>query len=354
MKIRKRLCSALLAAALLMTSMSACSMKLSVDDTDTSSDLSAAESQNGAESTSTRNSSVSIIQYIDYSSLNECCEGIRKVLDSEGIPYDVTVGKDNSAREDCEQKARDLMINSSCDLVIAIGTPCAETVCPIISSGGRTPVVFCAVTDPVGAGIIESASSPGVSCTGVATAFNINEQLNMINTFQPSITRLGVIYTASEKNAEAQLMGLKKAAEKLGITVFDIPVENPSQLSDAAKELNTKAEAVVILPDNMVSKNSWNITSQTIAGEIPLYGVNISQVREGALAGYCYDFVSLGESAGQQAVSILHGESAADMPVVMAHDCNLYVNSDRLKDLDMKIPDEYKAKATEVKTSYDK
>ena len=147
---------------------------------------------------------------------------------------------------------------------------------------------------------------------------------------------------------------ITRYAEKLGITVFDIPVENPSQLSDAAKELNTKAEAVVILPDNMVSKNSWNITSQTIAGEIPLYGVNISQVREGALAGYCYDFVSLGESAGQQAVSILHGESAADMPVVMAHDCNLYVNSDRLKDLDMKIPDEYKAKATEVKTSYDK
>lgn len=347
----KRLLSCLLAFVLFVTAFSACSMKLSVDDEDTASEQSGGGTV--TESTSTRQARVSIIQYADYSSLNECCEGVKSVLDSEGIGYDVTVGAKNREISDCEQKAQDIAINSSRDLVICIGTPCAESVYPIISSAGRIPVVFCAVTDPVGAGLVENINAPGVNCTGVATAFNITEQVNMINTFQPSITRLGVIYTKSEQNTAAQLKSLNKAAKNLSITVYEEPIDDLSQLSQAAKELMTKVEAVVILPDNMIAMNSWNITNQSIVGKLPLYGVNLSEVREGCLAGYCYDFQSIGRKAGEQAVEILHGESAASMPVIMERECTLYVNSDRLKDLDMTIPDTYKASAVEVKTSYE-
>ncbi len=353
MKKKIRLLAVLTAFAVIMSALSACSLKLTVDDDET-----AVSSQSGGdegnESTSARNVSVSIIQYSDYSSLNECCSGITKKLDEAKIGYEVTVGSEHNEASDCEEKAQDIAINSSCDLVIAIGTPCAETVCPIIRSAGRMPVVFCAVTDPVGIGIVDSTSSPGENCTGVATAFDIDEQLNMINTFQPTITRLGVIYTESEQNTAAQLKTLKEGAEKLGITVYAEPADDPSKLSEITKELMTKVEAIVLLPDNMIAKNSWNITSQTIAGMIPLYGVNLSQVQEGALAGYCYDFSALGAKAADKAIDILHGESAADMSVSVERSGTLYVNKDRLKDLEMEIPDEYKQAANEVATSYEK
>lgn len=353
MKTKIRSIAILLAAAIAALCISGCSMKLSVDDPedDNVSDLSESALEN--ESTSTRKARVSVIQYADYSSLNECREGVEAALNEAGIGFEVTVGSKNHEKDDCEQKAQDLAINSATDLIVCIGTPCAEIVCPIISSAGRTPVVFCAVTDPVGAGIVENIASPGVNCTGVATAFNIKEQLNMINTFQPSITKLGVIYTESEQNTKGQLESLKKAAQALGITVYAEPVEDPSQLSPTAKSLMTKVEAVTILPDNMIAMNSWNITNQSIVGKIPLYGVNLSQVHEGCLAGYCYDFTSIGKKAGEQAIQILHGESAADMPVIMERECTLYVNSDRLSDLDMTIPDEYKTAANEVKTQYE-
>ena len=352
MNSKLRIKAVLLAAAVMLSALCSCSMKLSVDEPEEAAEEEAVSQPD--ESCLMSGTTVSIIQYIDYSSLNECCEGVKKALDAAGVGYEVTVGQEPDAAEECGQKARDIVTNGSCDLVIAIGTPCAESVFPIISSAAGVPVVFCAVTDPVGAGLVQSAAEPGVNCTGVATAFNINEQLNMINTFQPSITRLGVIYTSSEQNAQVQLKGLRKASEKLGITVFAEPVDSPAEMSEKAQELMGKVEAVVILPDNMTSKNSWNITSRTIAGEMPLYGVNLTQVKEGALAGYCYDFEALGEKAGRQAAEILHGESAADTPVIMENECKLYVNKDRLKDLNMTIPDEYKASAAEVTTSYEK
>lgn len=352
MHIKVKAVGLFLALALALGAFSGCGMKLSVDDTDSEAENSELISDSGT-GTSTMDATVSIIQYMDNAPLNESCEGVKRIFDDAGIAYDVTVGSEHSEREDCEQKARETAINSTCDLVVCIGTPCAEAVCPIISSAGRLPVIFCAVTDPLGAGLVENLNKPGANCTGVATAFNINEQLNMINTFQPSITRLGVIYTESEQNTEEQLKTLQKAAEKLGITVYAEPIEDPSQMASVASDLMKKVEAVTLLPDNMTAKSSWNITNRSIVEQVPLYGVTLTQVNEGCLAGYTYDFNAIGRKAGELAVSVLRGESAADTPVIMEREGTLYVNSDRLKDLELEIPDTYKTAAVSVKTTYE-
>ena len=351
-KNKRSLIISMLAAVLALTIFTACSMQLSFEDSDTENDA-VSDSDTGVQNESTRDASVYIIQYMNYSSLNECCEGVKSSFDSAGIGYNVIVGTNGSEKEDCENAAKDIATNNLCDLVVVIGTPCAEVVCPIISSASTTPVVFCAVTDPVSAGIVDNLNAPGKNCTGVASAFNINEQLNMINTFQPYITRLGVIYSGSEQNAVSQLKSLKKAAAKLNITVYDEEVDDPSQYGSTAQELMKKVEAVVLLPDNMIAKNSWGITEKSIVEKVPLYGVTLPQVQEGCLAGYCYDFCELGKKAGDQAVSILHGDSAAQSPVIMERECKLYVNKDILSDLDMSVPDEYKNIAEEIATSYE-
>lgn len=346
-KIQLRAASLLLCAVLLLCG---CSTQLYIEDSD--NDGENIESQTNSEAD--RPTVVTIIQYIDSAPLNECCAGVKNALDNDGVGYDVVVGSDKNAVEDCTQAAQDIAINSSRKLIIAIGTPCAETVCPIVASAGTIPVVFCAVTDPVGAGIVDSIASPGVNCTGVATTFNISEQLNMINSFQPSITRLGVLYTEGEQNTQAQLKSLKKSAERLGITVYTQPVEDPAALPIAAKELMTKVEAVTLLPDNQLARDSWGATERSIVEQVPLYGVTRRQVSEGCIAGYCYDFESVGRKAGEQAVKVLHGESAAEMPVIVERQCTLYVNSDRISELYLEIPEKYRSAAQEVKTEYDK
>lgn len=321
----------------------------SSNNTDTDLTVSTASEE---ENLSTRKAKVSIIQYMPYSSLNECCEGIKQSLDEVGIEYDVNVGSEATPEEDCQNFAEDIAISGGYDLVITIGTPASVSVYSSISASARTPVIFCAVTDPVGAGLVLSNEKPTNNCTGVSSAFNITEQLNMINTFQPYITKLGVIYTKSEDNTTAQLATLKEEAEKLGITIYDTAVSDPAEITGAAARMVPEVEAITLLPDNMLAMNSWDVVNQAIIGNIPVYGVNQSQVKEGCLAGYCFDFVELGKKTGETVLSVLRGQSAAETPVTVVSDCTLYVNTDMLEDLEIEIPEEYNH-AQKVTTSYE-
>lgn len=332
---------------LLCSVMSACT---AADETDSGQENTQTESQE--ENLHTRKAKVAIIQYSSYTALDECCQGIQNVLSEAKLEYDVAVGSSSAPEEDCQEFAQDIATNGGYDLIITIGTPASSAVYSSISSSSRTPVVFCAVTDPVGAGLVVSNERPQNNCTGVAAAFNITEQLNMINTFQPSITKLGVIYSKNEQNTVEQLKTLEKEAKKLGITLYAKGVEDASELNDAAAEMVPEVEAITLLPDNMVAANSWNIVNQAIIGNKPVYGVTQTQIKEGCLAGYCYDFTALGEKTGETAVSILKGQSAAETPVTAVSDCTLYVNTDVLDNLELEIPKEY-SDAQKVTTSYE-
>ena len=349
MKKRLKIFSAMLTFALLITFVtSGCKMSFDEEDTDTEE----VSQESKVESLSTRKAKVSIIQYMDYTALNECCDGIKQSLDSAGIEYDVNVGSESSPEQDCEEFAQNIAINGGYDLIITIGTPASISVYSSISSSTKTPVVFCAVTDPIGANLVVSDQNPTNNCTGVSTAFDIKEQLNMINTFQPSITKLGVIYTKGEQNTEQQLKILKSEAKKLNITIYEGAVDSSSELKEWAAEMVPQVDAITLLPDNMVSANSWEIVNQAIIGNKPVYGVTQTEVKEGCIAGYCYDFKELGKKAGDMAASVLRGQSAANTPVEVVSDCTLYVNTDVLEDLYIDIPENY-SNAQKVKTSYE-
>ena len=300
-----------------------------------------------------RKGKAAVIQYIDYSSLNECTKGITAILDESGIEYDVHVGGGADPESECAEIAQNIAINGGYDVIISVGTTASVAVYSNVSTASRIPVVFCAVTDPEGAGLVQSENKPVNNCTGTVSDFNIKEQLNMINTFQPSITKLGVIYSANEQNTTKKLKELREGCKELGIVLYEVGAEDPTQLSELAKKMVPEVQAITLLTDNMVSKNSWNIVNQAIVGQIPVYGVNLSQVKEGCLAGYCFDFEKMGRKTADMALSVIKGQSAADTPVIKMSDGMLYVNSDMVKDLEIEIPDEYKDIAQTVTTSYE-
>ena len=325
--------------------------RLSFEDEDTDSAETNSKPESSLESLSTRKAKVSIIQYMDYTELNECCEGVKSALNQTEIEYNVLVGSSKSPEQDCYEFAQNIEINGGCDLIIAIGTPAAVSAHDSVIVSSNIPVIFCAVADPVGANLIDSVESPNKKCTVVATPFNIKEQLNMINTFQPYITKLGVIYTKDEQNTERQMKILRSETEKLGIYLYEQSVSDPSQLADAAAKMVPEVDAITLLADNMISANSWEILNQAIIGSKPVYAATLTSVKEGCLAGYCYDFKEIGKKAGETAISVLRGQSAAEMPIDIIKTGSLYVNSDMLKQLEMTVPENYSS-AQLVKTSY--
>lgn len=282
---------------------------------------------------------VAILQYMTHSSLDNCTQGVKNALDAAGISYDVQIGSSGSADADCQSYAAQ-MVAGDYDMIIAVATPAALAAYSAVqSASSNIPVIFCAISDPVSAGLVQSMDAPGNNCTGTADSFDVEGQVEIIKQLQPELTKLGVIYTTSESNSLSQLERLKKQCSALGITVVDKGITEASELASVSASLVTQVDAITNLTDNNVVENMSVVLEQAAAAGIPVYGSEIEQVKKGCLASASIDYVALGEKTGQIAVDVLGGQSAATYPVVTVEDSFKVINSDVASQLGITIPD---------------
>src|SRR5262247_2409057 len=115
------------------------------------------------------------------------------------------------------------------DIVLASGT-LAVTALQHIS---RTlPIVFAAVADPVGAGIVDSLAHPGGNATGfMIYEYNLAAKyLELLKEIAPSVTRVGVIRNAANPAGLASFGALQNAAQSLGVQASPINVRDADEI----------------------------------------------------------------------------------------------------------------------------
>ena len=290
---------------------------------------------------STSGKKVAILQYMPHSSLDNCTQGVKNALDAAGIAYDVQIGSSGSADTDCQSYAEQMASSGNYSAIIAVATPAAVSAYSAVrNASSDIPVIFCAVSDPVSAGLVNSLDAPGNNCTGTADAVDIAGQVQLIKTMQPNIKNLGVIYTTTEANSISQLSTLKAECEANGINLVQKGINEASELQAVAVSLVNEVDAITNLTDNNVVDNMSVVLEQANQKGIPIYGSEIEQVKKGCLASASIDYVALGEKTGQIAVDVLGGKSAATYPVVTVSDSFLVVNPDVASTLGITIPAE--------------
>jgi hypothetical protein len=290
---------------------------------------------------STSGKKVAILQYMPHSSLDNCTQGVKNALDAAGIAYDVQIGSSGSADTDCQSYAEQMASSGNYSAIIAVATPAAVSAYSAVrNASSDIPVIFCAVSDPVSAGLVNSLDAPGNNCTGTADAVDIAGQVQLIKTMQPNIKNLGVIYTTTEANSISQLATLKAECEANGINLVQKGINEASELQAVAVSLVNEVDAITNLTDNNVVDNMSVVLEQANQKGIPIYGSEIEQVKKGCLASASIDYVALGEKTGQIAVDVLGGKSAATYPVVTVSDSFIVVNPDVASTLGITIPAE--------------
>lgn len=322
MKIAKKLLAVLLAVVLIAAAFAGCS----------------ASGKNSGGSTSGK---VAILQYMPHSSLDNCTQGVKNALDSAGIEYDVQVGSSGSADSDCQSYAEQMASSGNYSAIIAVATPAAVSAYSAVrNASSNIPVIFCAVSDPVAAGLVNSVDEPGNNCTGTSDAIDIAGQVKLIKTLQPNIKNLGVIYTTTEANSISQLAILKAECDANGINLVQKGINEASELQAVSVSLVSEVDAITNLTDNNVVDNMSVVLEQANQKGIPIYGSEIEQVKKGCIASASIDYVALGEKTGNIAVDVLGGKSAATYPVVNVSDSFLVVNPDVASSLGIIIPAE--------------
>ena len=290
---------------------------------------------------STSGKKVAILQYMPHSSLDNCTQGVKNALDAAGIAYDVQIGSSGSADTDCQSYAEQMASSGNYSAIIAVATPAAVSAYSAVrNASSDIPVIFCAVSDPVSAGLVNSLDAPGNNCTGTADAVDIAGQVQLIKTMLPNIKNLGVIYTTTEANSISQLATLKAECEANGINLVQKGINEASELQAVALSLVNEVDAITNLTDNNVVDNMSVVLEQANQKGIPIYGSEIEQVKKGCLASASIDYVALGEKTGQIAVDVLGGKSAATYPVVTVSDSFVVVNPDVASTLGITIPAE--------------
>lgn len=289
---------------------------------------------------------IGIIQYMSHPSLDNCYNGIISALENSGIEYtvDYQTGSSSSAAADCTNFAKN-MVAANYDMIIAIATPAAKAAFAA-TDDTEIPVIFCAVSDPIAAGLVESMEAPGYICTGTSDVLDLEAQVAIIKAMQPDVKSIGILYTSSEDNSITNLKNFKSVCDKENIEVVATAVQGASDIPSAAEELASKVDCINNFTDNNVVNNLSVVLSAADKYGIPVYGSEEEQVVNGCLASVSIDYVALGKVTGEMAVEVLNGADASAMPVKTITEATPIINSSVLKKLGLSIPEGY----SEVKT----
>lgn len=283
---------------------------------------------------------IGVVQFGTHPSLDNCFQGVEEGMAASGLSYgDLDRQDGNFDSATCDTIAKN-MVAKNYDLIFAIATPAAVSAYSAAQSSD-IPVVFCAVSDPQEAGLVDDAQAPGGNCTGTSDQLDLSAQIAMITTLQPEVKKIGVLYTTSEVNSISHLRQLKAVCEPLGLEVVEQGVQGAADVPQAAAALAAKVDCINNFTDNNVVSNLQEVLAKAGEAGIPVYGSEIEQVKNGCLASASIDYVALGRETANIAKQILEGADPGTIPVSYIAESTPVINTDVAATLNITIPEAY-------------
>ncbi len=269
---------------------------------------------------------VAITQIVEHPALDACRNGVKDELAAAGYE----VGKNlkwsfESAQGNPVTAAQiaKKFVGDGPDVIVAIATPSAQAA---VANTKSIPVVFSAVTDPVGAKLVSSWEKPGKNVTGTSDMLPLDQHLKLVKRIVPAARNLGIIFNPGEANSVSSVEGAKKAAPANGLAIVEASAPNSGSVLAAARSLVGKVDAIYIPTDNTVVSAFEAVVKVGIDAKIPVFAADTDSVPRGAAAALGFNYYEVGRQTGRMVVKILEGEKPGNIPVAMLEKLDLFVN----------------------------
>lgn len=308
----------LMITALAAMSLAACGGSSSGSSAPAETKAAAAESAEAAEGTVYK---VGIVQYVDDASLNQIQDNIQKELDAKGAELGVTFDYadytfNGQADGTVLNQIASELIADEVDIIIPIATPTVQ-IMQAATEDLDIPIVFSAVSDPVGAGLAESMDAPGGKITGTSDMLNTESLMNLIFAANPDADSIGLLYSKSESASEQPIADAKAILDKMNVKYVEKTGTTVDEVSTAADALIAEGVDAIFTPtDNTVMTAELAIYEKIANAGILHYAGADSFALNGAFCGYGVNYADLGTATADMAVEILvNGADPATMPV---------------------------------------
>lgn len=333
---------AMITAAAMTLSLAACSGQSTASSTssassDSSSSAASESSVSSEKSTASEESSgasytIGICNYVDDASLNQIVENINarlaEIESEQGITINVKYDNCNADANVMNQIIANFAADNV-DLMVGVATPVAMAM-QSATEDSKTPVVFAAVSDPVGAGLVASLEEPGSNVTGSSDNLDTNSVMNLIFAQNPDAKKIGLLYDVGQDSSTAAIEHAKAYLDDKGVEYVERTATTAEEVALAAQALVSDGVDAVFTPtDNTIMKAELAIYETFADAGISHYTGADSFALNGAFLGYGVDYANLGRETADMIASILtEGKDPATTPVITFDNGTATVNTE--------------------------
>ncbi len=273
---------------------------------------------------------IGICNLVDDPSLNQINDNIQlrlqEIAAEKGVEIEILYQNCNLDFAVLDQIISDFIFEEV-DLMVGIATPVAKAMMTATEDNG-IPVVFAAVSDPIGSGLAASLEAPGANVTGTSDALNTAAIFDLIFARDPDADSIALLYNPSEDASTAPIAQAKEILSAKGVSYTEYSGTNTVEVQQAADALIQDGVDAVFTPtDNTIQVAEPTISEALAEAGIPHYAGADSFALVGAFVGYGVDYANLGRETANMVSSILFdGADPAATPVMLFDNGKATVN----------------------------
>ncbi len=276
---------------------------------------------------------IAIVTPVTHPSLEQIQEGFITTLEQNknySYAFDVfnANGKETLLRAQTEEVA-----SKDYDLIFTIAAHPTCVAKEILTKRQKTtPLVFGAVANPVGLGIVPSETQPGSFITGVTESIDHQKQLDALLSLKPAIKQILLVYNPAQgaglennKDVIAKILQEKN----IGLTCAQVYTVNEIQAKVAG--LIPGHDALLVLKDNTVVPAMPCLAQLCSRHNVILCSSDLDSSKHGAMFSFGVHERDFGIEAAKKALLILHkGEKPGSIPVSRLENYKIIFNQKTL------------------------
>jgi len=223
----------------------------------------------------------------------------------------------------------------------------------LMRAGGRFPVVFVHVADPVGSGLVGGLARPEGRLTGLTntTPTLAAKWLQLLRDAAPGTKRAAMLFnpeTAALRGA-VFLDPFLAAGRTVGVATSAAEVRSPPDIDAALGSLAASPGAgFVAVPDAFLAGNSDRIVEQAAKLHLPAVYPYRYYAAKGGLISYGVDNVELFRQSADYIDRLLRGATPGDLPIQQPTRFRMTINIKAARGLGLTLPPTLLAEADEV------
>ena len=340
---------AVMTAAAMLTSLSACGASASTASSAAESTASSAAADSTTGSTADATTyKVAIVQQLDHASLDEIRTAIEAELDAKAAEKGITIEyKDFNGQNDATtlNQIGTQVVSDGYDAVIPIATLAAQCMATACEST-KTPVIYAAISDPAAADLTDIDY-----VTGTSDALNTQSIMDMIFAVQPEAKTIGLLYSNSEANSTTPITEAKAYLDAKGIAYVEKTGNTNDEIMTAANALVGQVDAVFTPTDNVVMAAAAAVSETLTNAGIPFYTGADSFVTAGAFATCGVNYTELGTYTADMALDILETGTVPEYHVMDGGIITVNTETAAALDLDYSAFNDLAGTVVEVETT---